>query len=103
MAYQPAPAAAHLAQNPCPLSHRPLAQVAGNPCLAYVQHIVLPWCEKFEVERAEQNGGNKCVVWARGAHSCGHGVVCMCVRVHGARGLLLQRSAAAAKGLLLLV
>lgn len=34
-------------------------QVAGNPCLAYAQHIVLPWCEKFEVERKEENGGNK--------------------------------------------
>jgi tyrosyl-tRNA synthetase len=33
--------------------------VEGNPCLAYVKDIVLPWFEKFEVERAEQNGGNK--------------------------------------------
>lgn len=40
-------------------SSSPLPQVAGNPCLSYVQHIVLPWCEKFEVERAEANGGNK--------------------------------------------
>ncbi len=39
--------------------HPPFLQVAGNPCLSYVQHIVLPWCEKFEVERAEANGGNK--------------------------------------------
>lgn len=45
---------------PPPVPAWPLAQVAGNPCLAYVQHIVLPWCEAFEVERAEQNGGNKC-------------------------------------------
>ncbi|PRW44958.1 tyrosine--tRNA ligase cytoplasmic [Chlorella sorokiniana] len=37
----------------------PPQQVAGNPCLAYAQHIVLPWCEKFEVERKEENGGNK--------------------------------------------
>ncbi|KAL4448296.1 hypothetical protein ABPG75_005515 [Micractinium tetrahymenae] len=37
----------------------PPQQVAGNPCLSYVQHIVLPWCEKFGVERAEANGGNK--------------------------------------------
>lgn len=34
-------------------------QVACNPCLSYAQHIVLPWCEKLEVERAEANGGNK--------------------------------------------
>ncbi|KAI7840944.1 hypothetical protein COHA_005374 [Chlorella ohadii] len=37
----------------------PPQQVTGNPCLSYVQHIVLPWCEKFEVERKEDNGGNK--------------------------------------------
>jgi len=36
--------------------------VAGNPCLSYVQHVVLPWCEKFEVERPENNGGNKWVL-----------------------------------------
>lgn len=36
-----------------------LLQVAGNPCLSYVQHIVLPWCERFEVERSEANGGSK--------------------------------------------
>ena len=35
-------------------------QVAGNPCLSYIEHVVLPWCEKFEVERAEANGGNRC-------------------------------------------
>lgn len=33
--------------------------VEGNPCLSYVEHIVLPWCLKFEVERPEGNGGNK--------------------------------------------
>lgn len=33
--------------------------VDGNPCLAYVQHIVLPWCDAFDVERNEANGGNK--------------------------------------------
>lgn len=37
----------------------PPCEVAGNPCLAYVQHIVLPWCESFEVQRPEANGGNK--------------------------------------------
>ena len=50
---QPTPAL--LTTHPQP----PLMQVAGNPCLAYAQHIVLPWCEKFEVERKEDNGGNK--------------------------------------------
>jgi hypothetical protein len=42
-----------------PFQHFPPTQVEGNPCLAYVKDIVLPWFEKFEVERAEQNGGNK--------------------------------------------
>jgi hypothetical protein len=35
-------------------------QIASNPCVAYVQHIVLPWFNKFDVERTEANGGNKC-------------------------------------------
>ncbi|XP_058068570.1 tyrosine--tRNA ligase 1, cytoplasmic-like [Magnolia sinica] len=33
--------------------------VEGNPCLEYIQYIVLPWFGKFEVERDEKNGGNK--------------------------------------------
>lgn len=33
--------------------------VAGNPCIEYVQYIVLPWFKVFEVPRAENNGGNK--------------------------------------------
>ncbi|KAL5720512.1 tyrosine--tRNA ligase [Ranunculus cassubicifolius] len=33
--------------------------VEGNPCMEYVQHIVFPWFNEFEVERREENGGNK--------------------------------------------
>ena len=46
-------------QPPTPPDCARVPQVTGNPCLSYVQHIVLPWCEKFEVERKEDNGGNK--------------------------------------------
>ncbi|KAK9830418.1 hypothetical protein WJX72_011652 [[Myrmecia] bisecta] len=31
----------------------------GNPCLAYIRMVVLPWFGKFEVLRAEKNGGDK--------------------------------------------
>jgi tyrosyl-tRNA synthetase len=34
-------------------------EVEGNPCLSYIQHIVLPWCDAFDVERPEANGGSK--------------------------------------------
>lgn len=37
----------------------PPGVVEGNPCLAYIQHIVLPWNRSLEVSRSEQNGGNK--------------------------------------------
>lgn len=37
----------------------PPRQVDGNPCLAYVRHILLPWFGTFEVERPEAYGGNK--------------------------------------------
>ncbi|KAK2078212.1 hypothetical protein QBZ16_004080 [Prototheca wickerhamii] len=37
----------------------PPGVVEGNPCLAYIQHIVLPWTRSLEVSRSEQNGGNK--------------------------------------------
>ncbi|EFN56220.1 hypothetical protein CHLNCDRAFT_30844 [Chlorella variabilis] len=43
----------------------PPKQAEGNPCLAYVQHIVLPWFDKFEVERPEANGGNMCPAQVR--------------------------------------
>eukprot|EP00899_Mesostigma_viride_P012103 jgi/Mesvir1/20894/Mv07968-RA.1 len=31
----------------------------GNPCIEYVKYVVLPACGTFEVERSDQNGGNK--------------------------------------------
>lgn len=30
-----------------------------NPCVEYVQYIILPWFGAFTVERDEANGGNK--------------------------------------------
>jgi len=35
--------------------------IEANPCVEYVQYIVLPWFEGFEVQRGEKNGGNKYV------------------------------------------
>ena len=37
----------------------PPQEVAGNPCIEYVQYIVMPWFNQFEVQRDEKNGGNK--------------------------------------------
>eukprot|EP00195_Chlamydomonas_chlamydogama_P008917 CAMPEP_0202899462 /NCGR_PEP_ID=MMETSP1392-20130828/7688_1 /ASSEMBLY_ACC=CAM_ASM_000868 /TAXON_ID=225041 /ORGANISM="Chlamydomonas chlamydogama, Strain SAG 11-48b" /LENGTH=385 /DNA_ID=CAMNT_0049585645 /DNA_START=282 /DNA_END=1439 /DNA_ORIENTATION=- len=35
-------------------------QVAdGNPCVEYIKYIIFPWFGKFEVSRAEANGGPK--------------------------------------------
>ena len=34
-------------------------QVEGNPCLAYIRLIILPWFGKFEVQRGEAQGGNR--------------------------------------------
>ena len=34
-------------------------QVEGNPCLAYIRLIILPWFNSFEVQRKEDKGGNK--------------------------------------------
>jgi tyrosyl-tRNA synthetase len=34
-------------------------KVAGNPCLEYIKHIVLPWFNEFTVHRDEANGGPK--------------------------------------------
>ncbi|KAL5551633.1 hypothetical protein UlMin_002240 [Ulmus minor] len=31
----------------------------GNPCLEYIQYLVLPWFNEFTVERSADNGGNK--------------------------------------------
>ena len=33
--------------------------VEGNPCLEYIQYVVLPWFGEFEVKRKEENGGDK--------------------------------------------
>ncbi|DBA93374.1 hypothetical protein WJX79_003814 [Trebouxia sp. C0005] len=37
----------------------PPEQVEGNPCLAYIRLIILPWFNSFEVQRKEDKGGNK--------------------------------------------
>lgn len=37
----------------------PPNEVQGNPCLAYIKNIVLPWSQEFVVERSEENGGNR--------------------------------------------
>ncbi|KAF7144106.1 hypothetical protein RHSIM_Rhsim05G0015300 [Rhododendron simsii] len=33
--------------------------VQGNPCLEYIEHIILPWFHEFKVERSADNGGEK--------------------------------------------
>ncbi|WJX16502.1 tyrosine--tRNA ligase [Trifolium repens] len=33
--------------------------VEGNPCFDYIKRIVLPWFNEFNVERSDDNGGNK--------------------------------------------
>lgn len=38
----------------------PPCQVDRNPCIAYIRHIILPWCGSFSVKRPEDNGGDKC-------------------------------------------
>ena len=43
----------------------PPNEVDGNPCLSYIQHIVLPWLNKFTVERSEENGGTTYVLVKR--------------------------------------
>ncbi|XP_039818182.1 tyrosine--tRNA ligase 1, cytoplasmic-like [Panicum virgatum] len=37
----------------------PPAIVDGNPCLEYIKCIIFPWFGRFDVLRAEANGGNK--------------------------------------------
>ena len=37
----------------------PPQQLEGNPCLAYVKHVVMPWVGHVEVHRSEDNGGNR--------------------------------------------
>jgi tyrosyl-tRNA synthetase len=36
----------------------PPAVVEGNPCLAYINLIVLPWAKEFRVERPQDKGGD---------------------------------------------
>lgn len=31
----------------------------GNPCIEYIKYITMPWFGKFDIERKEENGGNK--------------------------------------------
>ena len=38
----------------------PPNEIAANPCIAYVRHIVLPWFGQFTVSRKPENGGDKC-------------------------------------------
>uniref|UniRef100_A0A2N9HWZ3 tyrosine--tRNA ligase n=1 Tax=Fagus sylvatica TaxID=28930 RepID=A0A2N9HWZ3_FAGSY len=33
--------------------------VKGNPCLEYINYLVLPWFKEFVIERKAENGGNK--------------------------------------------
>jgi len=37
----------------------PPEEVEGNPCIAYVKHIVLPWFGHFIVNRKPENGGDR--------------------------------------------
>ena len=37
----------------------PPGEEEGNPCLAYLRHIVMPWSGSFVVERKEDNGGDR--------------------------------------------
>mmetsp|Transcript_37545 Transcript_37545/g.63201 ORF Transcript_37545/g.63201 Transcript_37545/m.63201 type:complete len:396 (-) Transcript_37545:270-1457(-) len=37
----------------------PPGELAGNPCLEYIQYVVLPWYKEFTIKRKEQDGGDK--------------------------------------------
>ncbi|KAH8956572.1 hypothetical protein BDL97_07G046900 [Sphagnum fallax] len=43
--------------------------IEANPCVEYVQYIVLPWFQEFEVQRGEKNGGNKVYTTIEELHS----------------------------------
>jgi hypothetical protein len=43
-------------------SYCPPGIVEANPCLEYINYVILPWQESFEIVRKEENGGNKCVL-----------------------------------------
>lgn len=54
----------------------PPGVVQDNPCLAYLQHIVLPWVKEFHVSRSEANGGNKCAAQGEEGSQFGRFVFC---------------------------
>eukprot|EP00899_Mesostigma_viride_P026694 jgi/Mesvir1/7209/Mv19030-RA.1 len=37
----------------------PPKQIKGNPCVEYVQYVILPWFGSFDVDRPESEGGAK--------------------------------------------
>ena len=37
----------------------PPGVVEGNPVVVYIEHIVLPWTGRIDVERPESAGGNR--------------------------------------------
>lgn len=37
----------------------PPMEIQGNPCIAYIKHIVIPWFGSFTIKRSEENGGDK--------------------------------------------
>ncbi len=37
----------------------PPGVVEGNPVIVYIEHIVLPWAGRIDIERPEGAGGNK--------------------------------------------
>lgn len=42
-------------------SYCPPGVVEANPCLEYIQYVIIPWFSCFEITRKEENGGDKCV------------------------------------------
>lgn len=37
----------------------PPLEAEGNPCMAYAEHVVLPWAGRLEVRRPEAHGGDR--------------------------------------------
>ena len=37
----------------------PEKEIAGNPCMEYIKYVIIPWSNKFELKRKEENGGDK--------------------------------------------
>ncbi|KAE9448811.1 hypothetical protein C3L33_19293, partial [Rhododendron williamsianum] len=48
--------------------------VQGNPCLEYIEHIILPWFHEFKVERSADNGGEKLMYLSGAADSISFGI-----------------------------